>query len=60
LSYEQWKKNKPELAAEYVERYLTGRAGVLSRGDYNSSAVESYNSALASHKAENRERAIEL
>jgi tetratricopeptide (TPR) repeat protein len=59
-SYEMWKQNNPELATNYVERYLTGRAGIRSRGEYNSSAIESYNSAIVSHKAGNRQQAIDL
>jgi tetratricopeptide (TPR) repeat protein len=59
-SYEQWKMKNPALATNYVERYLTGRAGILSRGEYNSSAIESFNSAIALHKAGNKAGAIEL
>jgi tetratricopeptide (TPR) repeat protein len=59
-SYEKWKKENPETALNYIDSYLTGRAGIISRGEYNSSAMEAFNSALSSQKAGNNEQARNL
>jgi thioredoxin 1 len=57
-TYEKWKQQDMEKARTYITRFLLG-APARSRGGYNSSAVEAFNAALASHRAGEREKAIE-
>jgi tetratricopeptide (TPR) repeat protein len=59
-SYEKWKKENPETAINYIDAYLAGRAGILSRGEYNSSAIEAFNNALNAQKAGTKELALDL
>lgn len=59
-SYERWKKQNMDKASAYVARYLLGSPQAKSRGSYNSSAIEAFNAGLASQKAGDIVKAVEL
>jgi tetratricopeptide (TPR) repeat protein len=59
-SFEKWKGQNGERAAMYVTSFLCGRPQAKSQGTYNSSALEVYNAGVASQKAGDPPKAIEL
>jgi tetratricopeptide (TPR) repeat protein len=59
-SYEKWKRDNQLTAVNYIDSYLMGRVGAASRGEYNSSAIEAYNNAIASKKAGDKEQSLNL
>jgi tetratricopeptide (TPR) repeat protein len=59
-SYEKWKRDNQPTAMNYIDSYLMGRVGTASRGEYNWSAIEAYNGAIASHKAGDNSQSLNL
>jgi len=59
-TYEPWKQQNREKAADYVARFLGGAPAARSRGTYNSSAIEAYNTGVASQRAGDLEKAMTL
>ena len=58
-TYEKWKQQNMDKARTYVTRFLCGAPAARSSGTYNSSAIEAYNAGVASHRAGDREKAME-
>lgn len=58
-TYEKWKQQNMDKARTYVTRFLCAAPAARSRGTYNSSAIEAYNAGAASHRAGEREKAME-